>query len=149
MNTLFSFVLVLCALASVSAFSPRVQRASGMSVVSSKGFFPFPSSSLAMSDEQQEEEPFVPPEPTFFEGNRRVRLGRSKDQDGKSNIWRFVTHTHTHSLTHTHTHSTAYPTPLQTPTTPSQTVLPQYNLVVLSLRWRSWTGRIAGRPRMS
>merc|ERR1719181_1220948 len=87
MNTLFSFVLVLCALASVSAFSPRLQRASGMSVVSSKGFFPFPSSSLAMSDEQQEEEPFVPPEPTFFEGNRRVRLGRSKDQDGKSNIW--------------------------------------------------------------
>ena len=39
-----------------------------------------------MSDES-EEEPFVPPEPAFFDGNNRVRLGRSKDQDGKSNIW--------------------------------------------------------------
>merc|ERR1712146_764327 len=32
-------------------------------------------------------EPFVAPEPAFFDGNKRVRLGRSKDQDGKSNIW--------------------------------------------------------------
>ena len=26
-------------------------------------------------------------DPSFFQGNKRVRLGRSRDQDGKSNIW--------------------------------------------------------------
>ncbi len=43
---------------------------------------------LKMSDS---EEPFQPEETAEgqlkFDMNRRVRLGRSKDQDGKSNIW--------------------------------------------------------------
>jgi hypothetical protein len=49
-----------------------------------------------MSDEvgSSEETPVVQmqdeievPEPKLFDMNRRVRLGRSRDQDGKSNIW--------------------------------------------------------------
>jgi hypothetical protein len=47
-------------------------------------------SKLQMSDNS--EEGFVPGNEVpsknqFFDGNKRVRLGRSKDQDGKSNIW--------------------------------------------------------------
>jgi hypothetical protein len=41
----------------------------------------------------EEEADFIPPvdrveqQDGFFDSNRRVRLGRSRDQDGKSNIW--------------------------------------------------------------
>ncbi len=45
---------------------------------------------LKMSQDNNEE-PFQPEETAEgqlkFDMNRRVRLGRSKDQDGKSNIW--------------------------------------------------------------
>lgn len=42
----------------------------------------------ATQDDQQEEADFAEADdPQMFEMNRRVRLGRSKDQDGKSNIW--------------------------------------------------------------
>ena len=34
-----------------------------------------------------EEAVFEKDDPRMFDMNRRVRLGRSKDQDGKSNIW--------------------------------------------------------------
>jgi hypothetical protein len=39
----------------------------------------------AEDDLQPEPEPDV--RSNFFDGNKRVRLGRSKDEDGKSNIW--------------------------------------------------------------
>ena len=44
---------------------------------------------LRMSDEERDEPTFVPDEQEsgFFDANRRVRLGRSRDQDGKSNVW--------------------------------------------------------------
>ena len=50
------------------------------------------SSSLKMCEVPQKAEvpeelqEFVP-ETNFFDSNRIVRLGRSRDQDGKSNIW--------------------------------------------------------------
>ena len=86
MNALSILALLVCAIVSADAFSPRLQRAVTSTSVSNKVFYPFP---LHMSDETDgpEDEPFVAPEPAFFDGNKRVRLGRSKDQDGKSNIW--------------------------------------------------------------
>ena len=85
MNTISVLAVLVSVLVSANAFSPRVQRAITSTSVTNKVFYPFP---LKMSDETEEEEaPFVPPEPAFFDGNKRVRLGRSKDQDGKSNIW--------------------------------------------------------------
>jgi hypothetical protein len=47
---------------------------------------------LRMADELNEaapevEEPAESSDPRMFDMNRRVRLGRSRDQDGKSNIW--------------------------------------------------------------
>ena len=47
-------------------------------------------SKLQMSDNSEEgfvPDNEVPSRNQFFDGNKRVRLGRSKDQDGKSNIW--------------------------------------------------------------
>ena len=85
MNALSILALLVCAIVSADAFSPRFQRAMTSTSVSNKVFYPFP---LHMSDETDgPDEPFVAPEPAFFDGNKRVRLGRSKDQDGKSNIW--------------------------------------------------------------
>jgi len=43
--------------------------------------------SAAEDDQQQEADFGEADDPQMFEMNRRVRLGRSKDQDGKSNIW--------------------------------------------------------------
>lgn len=52
----------------------------------------FSSMSLKMSEEQTTEKVVmtdsdINQDPRMFDMNRRVRLGRSKDQDGKSNIW--------------------------------------------------------------
>ena len=50
-----------------------------------------PSFKLKMSDSEPtpipDSEPFQKDDPRLFDMNRRVRLGRSRDQDGKSNIW--------------------------------------------------------------
>lgn len=87
MNTFSFLVVLLCALASVRAFSPGVRRQTSIAS-SPKTFYPFSSSSSSLKMSEEPEEPeFVAPEPQFFDGNKRVRLGRSKDQDGKSNIW--------------------------------------------------------------
>lgn len=45
------------------------------------------SLSMAAEDEPGEADFAEADDPKLFEMNRRVRLGRSKDQDGKSNIW--------------------------------------------------------------
>lgn len=71
------------------AFSPKL-----------KSFSHIYKKSLYMSDRETEstsavevnEPDFIPPEPVqpesnMFDMNRRVRLGRSRDQEGKSNIW--------------------------------------------------------------
>jgi len=48
---------------------------------------------LSMSSQEDDSASFVPPsaedqpDKKLFDMNRRVRLGRSRDQDGKSNIW--------------------------------------------------------------
>ena len=55
----------------------------------------FSSSSIKLSPLRMSEEDdadFLPPDASpeaklKFEMNKRVRLGRSRDQDGKSNIW--------------------------------------------------------------
>ena len=55
--------------------------------------FAGPRMRLLMSSEEDESASFVPPSAAeeadrkLFDMNRRVRLGRSRDQDGKSNIW--------------------------------------------------------------
>ena len=86
MNAISILAVLVYAIVSANAFSPRFQRAMTSTNTKDIVFHPFP---LKMSDEpsEVEEEPFVAPEPAFFDGNKRVRLGRSKDQDGKSNIW--------------------------------------------------------------
>lgn len=68
-------VLLVAACASVSAFRQFGARVSG--VRSCK------VASLRMAQEPMEE--FE--DPKLFDMNKRVRLGRSRDQDGKSNIW--------------------------------------------------------------
>lgn len=64
------------------------------SVVAFKPLNPIQRRSLVQTkmtiENEEDNEPMPQVErndPSFFESNRRVRLGRSRDQDGKSNIW--------------------------------------------------------------
>ena len=71
---------------------------SSVALVSSYSLTPYKSKvssmmSLRMADEKSSNEKVVMTDsdinqdPSLFDMNRIVRLGRSKDQDGKSNIW--------------------------------------------------------------
>jgi len=76
------FAVLLSSIAAVSAFMPNTGRINRLVM-------------LNKAVEAGEAGDMLPePEPemgetqgNFFDGNKRVRLGRSKDQDGKSNIW--------------------------------------------------------------
>lgn len=80
---MMSFLLLLVCVVGVSSF--RTSSLSRRSI----GFSPI----FKMSDEMTEtdaEPDFIAPadeDKAFFEPNKRVRLGRSRDQDGKSNVW--------------------------------------------------------------
>jgi hypothetical protein len=73
-----SLLVLLVLIVAVSAFRTAPVRVS------------FRTSSLVRMS-AEDEQPFVPDadleKKSFFESNRRVRLGRSRDEDGKSNIW--------------------------------------------------------------
>ena len=74
-----SLLLLIVCIVSVSSF-----KTSSLSR-RSLGFSPI----FKMSDTDNEPD-FVAPadeDKAFFEPNKRVRLGRSRDQDGKSNVW--------------------------------------------------------------
>jgi len=83
-------LIVVLAVANVSLGLQPVlaRRQAALSTASkSKIFDP-----LFMSDAEDDERAFVKPETDAeaklkFDMNKRVRLGRSRDQDGKSNIW--------------------------------------------------------------
>lgn len=71
-----NFIVLLalaCILGSVSAFRPLA----GRFLVSKR----FALNDREMNDMEEFEDP------KLFDMNKRVRLGRSRDQDGKSNIW--------------------------------------------------------------
>ena len=74
MKLIVVLAALLMSLVTVSAFS------------SSTGRF----SRKVLLKNSENELPTTPEESAaagFFDGNKRVRLGRSKDEDGKSNIW--------------------------------------------------------------
>jgi hypothetical protein len=77
MKLILILVALLVALSTVSAFSPSTGR---FSRVILKNF-------AADGDNEMSTTPEESSAPGFFDGNKRVRLGRSKDEDGKSNIW--------------------------------------------------------------
>lgn len=84
----YIFLITAVLLVACNAFQPRMAVKVGISPMIT------PRTSLAMSRESGDDEPFVPSRQAekeeakmSFEMNRIVRLGRSKDQDGKSNIW--------------------------------------------------------------
>lgn len=86
MQLIIVLFVTLLSLSVTSAFSPGSRIVSKLHTPAS--FFPF--TQIYMAEDSNDEEPFVPTEEaknSFFQGNKRVRLGRSKDQDGKSNIW--------------------------------------------------------------
>lgn len=57
-------------------------------VISPRSMMSTRSLTLMMSDDESAAEPEMELEDKkMFDMNRRVRLGRSRDQDGKSNIW--------------------------------------------------------------
>lgn len=86
--------LVLLISVAVQSYSLSGSRLSSRNVITSKMVN---SWTLKMSDSEAPEvaestAAFVTPDPEesdrkLFDMNRRVRLGRSRDQDGKSNIW--------------------------------------------------------------
>ena len=82
--------LLVCLIASINAFRPSLSRSAGLKLRArnltplamsgeEEGSAPTP---VVMSDADNEEQ-----ESKMFDMNNRVRLGRSRDQDGKSNIW--------------------------------------------------------------
>ena len=73
-NIVVFFALVLLCLSTVVAFRPVGMRALGLRTPMQR----------SMSEQPPMEE-FE--DPKLFDMNKRVRLGRSRDQDGKSNIW--------------------------------------------------------------
>ena len=86
---IFTIIIVFALVSSISAFRPTL---------SSRSLFKAgirSLSPLAMADtENNTPTPVVMSEadneiqdPNLFDMNNRVRLGRSRDQDGKSNIW--------------------------------------------------------------
>ena len=87
MNAVVFLVLMMCAVA--SAFRPAYSRSAVVSRLSQP---------LRMADDADSEpaprtvkmtegDISASEDPDLFEMNRIVRLGRSRDQDGKSNIW--------------------------------------------------------------
>lgn len=83
MNSLSIFFILLISLVQVSSF--RFGTLKSNRIIVNK------SSSLFMVDEVNEGDNFdsnaIDAEKKLFDMNKRVRLGRSRDQDGKSNIW--------------------------------------------------------------
>jgi hypothetical protein len=77
MKLIAILVALLLSLSTVSAFSPSTGR---FSRVILKTFAADGDNELSTTPEESSA-------PGFFDGNKRVRLGRSKDEDGKSNIW--------------------------------------------------------------
>ena len=82
----FSVLFILVLLAACSAFRPmasrmalKVARASALSMSESDESA---SGKVVMSEAEN-----VAAKKELFDMNERVRLGRSRDQDGKSNIW--------------------------------------------------------------
>ena len=73
------FAVLLSSIAAVSAFMPNTGRINRL-VMLNKAVEP-------EAVELEAGEPEMETQGNFFDGNKRVRLGRSKDQDGKSNIW--------------------------------------------------------------
>mgnify|MGYP001192652966 CR=1 FL=1 len=89
MNSII-IVLIVAIIACTSAFRPALSRPAGLKV--SRAIL----TPLAMSDEEEAPAPapvvmndgdYETQESKMFDMNNRVRLGRSRDQDGKSNIW--------------------------------------------------------------
>jgi hypothetical protein len=81
-----NFLLLLAiALVSVNAFRMNSRL---VSPIRNRLMMAEESEKVTMSDADASE-PFVPEaqQNQFFEPNKRVRLGRSKDEDGKSNVW--------------------------------------------------------------
>ena len=85
-----TIVLLVALIASTAAFRPNLSRTVGLKV-RARTLTP-----LAMSDEDKTSSPAPvvmsdgdneEQESKMFDMNNRVRLGRSRDQDGKSNIW--------------------------------------------------------------
>lgn len=80
MQQVFILLLVVALTSSTFAFRMNVP----LNRISAKS----PLTVSAAEDDQQPEADFgEADDPQMFEMNRRVRLGRSRDQDGKSNIW--------------------------------------------------------------
>jgi hypothetical protein len=81
-----TIVLLVALIASTTAFRPNLSRTVGLKV-RARTLTPLAMSDespapVVMSDGDNEEQ-----ESKMFDMNNRVRLGRSRDQDGKSNIW--------------------------------------------------------------
>ena len=90
MNSVVIALLLVYLIASINALRPNLSRTAGIKV-RSRNLTP-----LAMSDNEEDSAPTPVvmsdadnelQESKMFDMNNRVRLGRSRDQDGKSNIW--------------------------------------------------------------
>jgi len=80
MQQLFVLVVLALCLSVASAF-----RAAGVGLrVRQRGVVRY---AIDPTDVSPDAEPDAMDDPKLFDMNKRVRLGRSRDQDGKSNIW--------------------------------------------------------------
>jgi len=80
-------LLLLLALAGANAFRLSPQRLATRALQSSTRRMVIDPSDISGEPDPAVQIPMDPEDPKLFDMNKRVRLGRSRDQDGKSNIW--------------------------------------------------------------
>jgi hypothetical protein len=87
MNAMYGILLLLAIVQLSMAFKVGTQLSS-RHVSLQKGFKLYDEAGIRQETPEAAEPDFLDAEdPKMFDMNRIVRLGRSKDQDGKSNIW--------------------------------------------------------------